>query len=194
MSLSLVTSATVYPVTTAEAKAHLNVDHTEDDTLIAALIAAATEQAEIFTGRTYCQQTWDYAFDAFPEDQIELPKYPVVSITHIKYTDQTTSPLINTVSTSVYGLDSGVNPSVVYLTYGQTWPSASYQTNSITVRFITGYAASGSPLDYAAEVPEAVKTAIKVMVTKLYDHRGETSTLFEKTSAEFLLLNSYRVY
>lgn len=194
MSLTLVTDATVYPITTAEAKTHLNVDFSDDDTYIDALIAAATEQAEIFTGRDFCQKTWDYSFDQFPTGDIVLPKYPVQSVTSITYTDQTTSPVTNTLSTTVYSLDSGKKPSVIYQKYGQYWPSATSQHNSITVRFITGAEPTGSPLDYRANVPEAIKTAIKVIITKLYDHRGETSVLFEKDSAELLLLNSYRIW
>jgi len=46
--LELVTGPSVQPLTTDEAKAHLRVDHTTDDSLIESLIKAATQTAERF--------------------------------------------------------------------------------------------------------------------------------------------------
>ena len=63
MSLKLVTAASTYPVTLAEAKLHLRVDSTDEDTLITALITAATEMCEQKTGRAIMQQTWDVTLD-----------------------------------------------------------------------------------------------------------------------------------
>ena len=45
------TAAGTAILTTAEAKAHLKVDTTADDTLIDNLVSAATESAQIFTNR-----------------------------------------------------------------------------------------------------------------------------------------------
>jgi len=56
---------------------------------------------------------------------------------------------------------------------------------------VTGYASGGSPLDPRENIPGAVKSAIKIIVKKLYDGHDK---LFEQFSAELLLLNSYRVF
>ena len=58
MSLQLITPPAIEPVTLAEAKAHLKVDTTDDDTLITSLIAAARARAEWHTRRAFITQGW----------------------------------------------------------------------------------------------------------------------------------------
>ena len=89
----IVTAAAAVPVTLTEAKAHLRVDYTTDDTLITTLINVATEYAEKRLGRALITQTWaayfndwDEAFANSPDnDAIHLPYAPLQSVTHIKY-------------------------------------------------------------------------------------------------------------
>ena len=51
MSLTLVSPPAAEPVTLAEAKSHLKLDTSDEDTLIASLITAARARAEWHTGR-----------------------------------------------------------------------------------------------------------------------------------------------
>jgi len=76
-------AASYYPVTTAEAKAHMRVDTSADDTYIAALIAAATGMAELYTRRRLVRSTWCLYLDKFPvlpKNTIELPYPPLASV------------------------------------------------------------------------------------------------------------------
>lgn len=195
MSLTLITAPTVYPITLAEAKAQCVVDHSNDDDLITSMIAAATDYAEKYTNKDFVQRAWDYSFDLFGCGDIELPKRPVQSVTSVTYTDVTTSPQLNTVSTDVYGLDSGSDSPFLYLKYGKYWPSASVVHNGITVRFVSGYAVTGSPEDYRANIPEGIKAAIKLLVADLYLNREKNSDIqtFDNHTCD-MLLNAFRVY
>ncbi|WP_372810073.1 head-tail connector protein [Litorivivens sp.] len=195
MSLTLVTAPTVYPITLAEAKAQCVVEHSDHDDLITAMIAAATDYAEKYTGRDLVQRTWDYSFDLFGSGDIELPKTPVQSVTSVTYTDVTTSPELNTLSTAVYGLDSGGDIPFIYEKYDQYWPDHTIVHNGITVRFVSGYAVTGSPEDYRASIPEGIKAAIKLLVADLYKNREKNTDIqtFDNHTCD-MLLNAFRVY
>ena len=194
MSISLVTAPTAYPLTLAEAKDHLKVEHTDDDALIDTMLSAATSYTEGYTGRDLIQRTWDYSFERFPSTFC-LPKNPVLSITSITYIDGDTSPEEQTIATTIYGLDSGVEPAVVYRKYAQTWPIPRNQRNAITVRFITGYTGLGSPEDLRGNIPESIKAAIKMIVGDLYANRERKMDIqvYHNDTVDLLLAQS-RIY
>ena len=90
MGLSVVTAAASLPVSVAEAKSHMRVDISDDDTVIENYIKSATDYAEGRTRRAFVSQTWDYTLPEFPVsslDAIELPIMPVSSVTYVQYVD-----------------------------------------------------------------------------------------------------------
>lgn len=196
MALTLLTKPTVYPVTIDAAKQHLNVEHNDDDTLIESMVAMATEYAETYTGLDLVQRTWSYSIDEFPVDHLTLPKAPVVSVSGVTYTDVTTSPESNTVSTTVYGLESSSDRAAfLYLKYGQYWPQHTRMHNGITIQFVSGFDSFGSPADLRGNVPDAVKFAILMMVGDAYNNREAKSDIaLYKNDAAYSLLNSVRAY
>jgi uncharacterized phiE125 gp8 family phage protein len=64
--IKLITAPIAEPVTLPEAKLHLRVDTTDDDTLITTLITAAREMAETITRRALVSQQWKIVADRFP--------------------------------------------------------------------------------------------------------------------------------
>jgi uncharacterized phiE125 gp8 family phage protein len=191
MSLRLITAATTYPVTLAEAKLHCRVDSTDDDALITALITAATDLCEQKTGRAIMQQTWEVTLDAFP-DYIELTRVPVQSITSLKYFDMVgvEQTMLNTLYS--YAQDdfgfARLDP-----VYGGEWPAAQDRLNTVAVRYVAGYT-------NAAAVPEGIKQWIKLMVSTMYDNR-ETEAYSSRAVSTTVqmsfvdgLLDRYRVW
>ena len=67
-TLTVATAPATSLVTLAEAKAMLLIDHTADDALITALIAAATIEAQGVAARSFVTQTLLLSLDAWPVD------------------------------------------------------------------------------------------------------------------------------
>ncbi len=76
MSAILLNAPASEPVSLAEAKLYLRVEHDDDDDLIAALIAAARVQVEAQTRRALITQTWRLTRDVWPAGGA-LPILPV---------------------------------------------------------------------------------------------------------------------
>lgn len=129
----------VEPISLTEAKLHLRVDHSTDDTLIATLIRAAREYCENFQNRTYIATTYALSLSQWQE-YIELPRPPCVSVNSITYVDS--AGTTQTLSSSYYTLDSVSEPAVVYQSYGYSWPATRGTRNDITIHYTAGYSAS----------------------------------------------------
>jgi uncharacterized phiE125 gp8 family phage protein len=168
MGLALITPPATEPVSTSEAKAHLRVDTADEDTLIASYVSAAVKYIETQTG-PLITQTWDYKVNReWPlvdnYYSIYLPFSPVQSVTSVTYVD--INGATQTLSSGLYQtVLSAPNP---YLTkaYNQDWPQIRDIPDAITVRFVAGYG-------NAAAVPAPIKSAILLMVGRLYEHREE---------------------
>ncbi len=192
-SLELVTEAAELPVTLAEAKEHLRVDSSDEDTLITSLIYAATDFVSGrngYTGRALLPQTWDAYFSKF--DDIELPLPPCISVASITYKD--TDSASQTLATSVYTVNTARQPALVTLKPIQTWPATDESWDAVKIRFTCGYA-GGSPAREA--VPYSIKAAIKLVIGDLYQNREGGNLVngakYEINPTVKALLNPYRV-
>lgn len=150
------------PVSVAEAKAQCRVDHSDDDTLIEAMIAAATSELDGWSGalgRCLVTQTWSQAFDGFGA-MLRLP-LPAAEVSGITYVDA--NGTTQTLAADQYALQRDALGSFVEPAYNVTWPSVRDQSASVTVTFTAGSS--------AAEVPAAIKAAILLRVADLYHNR-----------------------
>ena len=66
MTLMRTVTAAVEPVTLAEVKAHLRLDHASEDELLGGLIRAAREEVERATGLALIDQDWRLVIDEWP--------------------------------------------------------------------------------------------------------------------------------
>ncbi len=166
-----VTAPTAEPVTLAEAKLHLRVDHTEEDDKIERNIATARRYVERVTGSQLMPATIDVFLDSFPtgDTAIEIPRPPLSSVTSIKYID--TDGNEQTESSSVYTVDTvPERAGRVYLAHDQSWSSARVQRKAVTLRCVIGYADADS-------VPSTYKDAILLITDDLFNHRTSESEL-----------------
>lgn len=152
------------PVSLAEAKAHLRVDGTDEDTLISSLLAAAREYAETFTRRQLVTATWRLSLDAFPcEPCITLPNARLQSVTSITYYDADNA--LQTIDSGDYYVDAENEPGRIVLSPAAGWPTTYDRPNAVQITFVAGYGD-------AADVPEGIKAAIKLWLGDAFENRG----------------------
>ena len=195
MASRLITAPAVEPVTLAEAKAHLRVDHTAEDALIAMYLQAARQDCEEWTARAFVTQTWELVLDKFPADEILLPRPPLQSVESVKYDDAAGQE--TTLATTEYDVDSASQPGwVVPVTTG--WPTSTFEgINSVRIRYVAGYLMPDSPADLTSAIPGSIKAAILLHLGRLYENRedvvvGTVVNAMPIGTAEYLL-RPYRV-
>ena len=170
MPTNLTTAPSEEPFTLTEAKSHLRVDITDDDSYITALIQAVREHAEPFLGRALITQTWDLFINNFPPSGswLEIPFPPLQSVTTIKYIDENGTQ--QTLSSSIYTVDTNAEMGRVFLAYDQVWPTVRPILNAIEIRFVAGYGAN------AEDIPESIRQGMKMLLGHLYENRETTKS------------------
>ena len=181
------TAAAVAILTIAEAKTHLKVDTSADDTLIENLISAATESAQIFTNRFFINTTLNQFGDTW-SDLATLFKSPVSSVAHVKYYDSDNTQ--QTLATSVYQKDLEHQPARIGLKPNQSFPSLADRINAVECQYVVGYGSA------ASDVPQGIKQAVLLTIGNWYQNReevvvGRIATELPK-SAQYLL-EQYKV-
>ncbi len=186
------------PVTLAVAKSYLKLPPsvTADDDLVTLYLSAATDFAEHYMGRDLRDKTWTLFLDTFPE-RIALRRFPVDSITSIRYLDDVTpTPSQQTVASSVYFLKHNVQISEVLLDIDQIWPiDVNCKEGTVEVLFVTvGDAGRGGN---GTEYKDQSHTGILRHVAYLYENRGDCDPSSAASSAKLsgatFLYDQFRV-
>jgi uncharacterized phiE125 gp8 family phage protein len=189
MALKEITPPAEEPITTSEAKLSpsLRVATATDDTAIGTLITTARKLAETYTLHALVTQTWELVLDGFPTGGIVVPLPPLQSVTSIKYID--TDGTEQTLDALLYSVDDDSIPGLIVPAYGETWPTTRDEVNAVRVRFVAGFGD-------ADDVPEDIKSWIKIMVGTMYDNPqgivvGQTVMSIPRTFVDGLL-DDYR--
>lgn len=152
---ALITPAASLPVSVAEAKTHLRIDHSEDDVLIESMIEAATGHLDGpngILGRGLITQVWSETFERFAPE-LPLRVGPVSSISGVTYTDDDGQPQAAPGARLVTHMGSAWAVPAV----GEAWPSG----RTVSVEYTVG----------SDTAPAPIKAAILLHVGALYEHR-----------------------
>jgi uncharacterized phiE125 gp8 family phage protein len=185
MTARLITAPATEPLTLAEAKLHLRVDATDEDTMITSLISVARHECENRTGRALITQTWEVTLDCF-EDSMELPHPPLQTVSSVKYLDE--DEVEQTLGTTVYRVDGYAEPARVTRTYGETWPDVALDyPNAVRIRYVAGYG------DDATDVPPPLKQWMLLHIGHWYANREASAKDLRTLPMLDGLLDPYRV-
>ena len=182
--ITIVADVSEEPISADNVRSYARIDDGVDTTEITNMIKSSRLFVENYLGRSLLNRTLKFSVDYIDEvDQplfegtrigpdmtirrryLQLPRPPVVSVTHVKTFDDADTE--TTLSSSKYYLDNQREPARIILRNGETWPTALRVGNAIEVTYVSGYGTTRS------SVPEAIIQGLFQHITFMYENRGD---------------------
>lgn len=179
----LVTPPAEQVITLAEAKDHLRVDSDDEDTLITAIVQAATDYLDGYNGvlgRCLVTQTWRQDFPCWYHT-LPLP-FPTASDVAVAYDDADGN------AQTVAGAYVAGTVGGPVVSFPASFSQGSLQADNaapVRVTFASGYGA-------ADDVPWSIKAAILLHVGTLYQYRETIADNVKPTGAYEALIAPHR--
>lgn len=172
------------PISLSEAKNYLRVAHDAEDALIASTISAARIQVESWTRRALITQTWRIVLDRWPSSAtIVSPVSPLREVSAARVRDETgeAQPL----DTDIFIANTASSPGLIVLDAGRVIEPGQ-QTAGIEIDIEAGYGT-------AADVPAPLVQAIRLLLARRYEYRGESGRNDAMPEGVAELIAPYRV-
>jgi len=162
--IQLVTAPTAEPISVADAKRHLRIEHSDDDLLIKRLIETAIAMVDVtgVLGKAMITQTWSECYGQYPSE-ITLSLGPVQSVSAIKYYD--TNNVLQTDTLSNYFVLGTSGRTTIRPKSGFNWPITFTRDDAIKIEYVIGYG------DTFRDVPSTVRHALFMLVAHYYENR-----------------------
>lgn len=163
MGLKLLSGPVSEPVSIDEVKAHLRVDGTSEDALIASLLLTSRLHIETALGLALMTQQWQLVMDTWTAGAIvKLGIAPVQSIIEIRTFDA--DGIATVVPATSYVLEATGRPARI-VAKDQGWPMPGRKAGGIQIDFVAGFGG------VANAVPSPIRQALLLLVTHWYEHR-----------------------
>lgn len=160
-------NAIVEPVTVGEFKAWADIERDDEDGALAEFVSTARGWIENEIDQALALVTYRETFPYFPLSNVfNVSKTPVVEIKSLKYRDA--ENLLQTYDAANYTLVNSGGFNGALLVGGSFWPWTYQVPDAVEIIYRAG-------MD-AAQVPGALKGAIKALATWLYEHRHDSET------------------
>jgi uncharacterized phiE125 gp8 family phage protein len=163
MSAILIEEPAIEPLTLAEAKSFLRVEHSADDDLIGSLIKAARAEVESATRRALITQGWRIVLDGWPVSGCVIsPISPLRAVTAARVRDAEGEA--SDLNLSAFTLDTVSSPGVIAFDRGlATEPGQ--KIASIEIEITAGYG------ETSGSVPEPLRQAMRLLIARYYEQR-----------------------
>ena len=147
-------------VSTAEAKAFARVADSQQDTAIAEMVKAATQEAERRTGRALIRREIIAVFDAYEAaPPLDLPYGPVESVDLFERWDEDTNDWVTLPATDYQVAGDRI---VLSELDAADWPEIERARDALRVTYTAGYGTT------ADSVPSPIRQAIQHMAAAAY--------------------------
>jgi uncharacterized phiE125 gp8 family phage protein len=178
MTPILITPPAVEPVSLADAREWLRLVETNEDDLVAALIAGARGIVEAATRRRLVTQTWRIVHDRWPgpgdrrgglrssPTTVAIPMAPLQSVAAIRVIGA--GGAAQTLAASSYALAGA--PEEARIVFNIAPPDPGAPAAGIEIDVVCGYG------DAATSVPEPLRLAMKMLVARWFENRGDVET------------------
>ncbi|RAH99199.1 hypothetical protein DLJ53_21880 [Acuticoccus sediminis] len=156
------------PVTLAEAKAHLRVDHDDEDELIEHLVRTATEYLDGhhgILGKAIITQTWEEDVTAWRGGPLALQVGPLQNVVSLVVVDAD-GTVASSVDLSGYRVDT--NHGCLVPLRGTSVPRTEADQR-VFVRYTAGYG------DAPGDVPAPLRQAMLLLIGAWYENREGTA-------------------
>lgn len=167
MSVTLMAPPALEPVSLAQMKDHLRVEHSAEDTLISSYITSARLHIEARLAKLLITQDWRINFDSLPSGKVvELPLAPILALNSVSYYTQQAGPtLIPAVDYSI-DLNSMRPKFSLHLQRQNLRAFGAYE-----LEVSAGYGPA------VEDVPADIRHALKLLVAHWFENREAASPL-----------------
>lgn len=184
--LLTVTGAPDPLLTLDEAKDHLEIAHSDKDSFITSLVAAASMMIDGYdgiVGKAIGEQTVTYSLRTIKNGKTDIPIVPVRSLESVTYYDEANAE--QTINVNQFVLVANEDFAYIEPVAGFAFPALFDRADAITFTFLCGF----------AEVPEPIKHAARLMVGHWFENREAASENSVKSIdwAVDALINRYKI-
>ncbi len=163
MSLVMTSPPAAEPVTVVDAKAHLRIDGSDEDILLASLLLTSRLHIETALSIALITQSWTLRLDAWPSVRcVELPLSPLRTIDAVRVKNAT--GVANVIPAASYLVDLASRPARLVWN-NVTPPFPQVPADGIEIDMTAGFGADGD------SVPAPLKHAILMLAAHWYEHR-----------------------
>lgn len=176
MSISIITAPASEPVSLAEAKLFLRIDHADEDSLIGDLIVAAREAVEAGCGRALIKRRVRESLDIWRRDSVGgalLGLSPVSSVVVVRLL--ASSGAQSVIEPDRYRLEGDRDRPRLVFEAGL--PSILRSAGGIEIEYDAGFA------DSASQLPAALHVSVLHVVAALYEARAGAERIPEAARA-----------
>lgn len=183
MSPKQLSQPVIEPVSLDEMKAHLKLDHSNDDLMLSAFLIAARVHLENATKRHFITQSWRLELSIPAATSLSLPVQPVQHVLSAALLSKTGD--IVALDLADFRLQTHKSPATLQI----LGPNAWLPGNLLRIDLETGFGPNKE------DVPAPIRQAIKMLTAEWYERRlvADPATLPKLNAALTTLLTPYRV-